>query len=211
MTKKVQQITIEDDYWTHDIPLFDGVFRYYHNTPRPVRGKIHLSVERYFDADREIVPIANVRSGNRTYVMMHPIVFEPVFTFTVGLYKKPKAYADQESAIGETLGDAKQEGVREVRIGNAQAWYYHEDKTLVLWECYLWDFVRDHPFLSDPNMRKLWISFEHWLIKQFPEASQIATPFNDPIARSPEEYQAFLRSLGYEPIAKAAFGKSIKR
>jgi hypothetical protein len=59
-------------------------------------------------------------------------------------------------------------------------------------------------------LRKLWSSFEHWLIKQFPEATRIATPFNDPIAKSIEEYQAFLHALGYEPVAKAAFGKTIQ-
>jgi transposase len=32
----------------------------------------------------------------------------------------------------------------------------------------------------------------------------------DPIAHSPEEYQTFLRSLSYEPVAKAAFGKKLK-
>ena len=41
--------------------------------------------------------------------------------------------------------------------------------------------------------------------------SLLATPFNDPIAETIEEYQTFLRSLGYAPIAEAAFGKAIKR
>ena len=57
-------------------------------------------------------------------------------------------------------------------------------------------------------MPKLWSSFEKWLMKQFPEATRMVTPFNDPIAKTIEEYQAFLRSLGYEPVAKAAFGKA---
>ncbi len=62
---------------------------------------------------------------------------------------------------------------------------------------------------EDLYMQTLWSSFEHWLAKQFPEATRIVTPFNDPIANSIEEYQTFLRSLGYEPVAKAAFGKTI--
>jgi hypothetical protein len=58
-------------------------------------------------------------------------------------------------------------------------------------------------------MQNLWELFEHWLIKQFPKAQKLATPFNDPIAQSIEEYQAFLKTLGYSPIAQAAFGKKI--
>ena len=51
--------------------------------------------------------------------------------------------------------------------------------------------------------------FEQLFSQQFPEATRIVTPFNDPIAKSIEEYQTFLRSLGYEPVAEAAFGKEI--
>jgi hypothetical protein len=58
-------------------------------------------------------------------------------------------------------------------------------------------------------MQKLWKSFEHWLIKQFPKATTLATPFNDPIAESIEEYQSFLKSLSYSPLTKAAFGKKL--
>ncbi len=86
-----------------------------------MRAKIHVSDEKYYDASTEIAPIGP-RSGTRTYVMIHPYVFEPVITPSVGLYNKPKHYADQAAAVGETL-EAKQEGVRDVEIGNAQAWY----------------------------------------------------------------------------------------
>ncbi len=48
------------------------------------------------------------------------------------------------------------------------------------------------------------------LVKQFPQAIRLVTPFNDPIAHSIEEYQTFLRALGYKPVAKAAFGKPLK-
>ena len=58
-------------------------------------------------------------------------------------------------------------------------------------------------------MFRLWRALELWLVQRFPEATSIATPFNDPIARSIEEYQVFLRSLGYAPVAEAAFGKPL--
>jgi len=40
-------------------------------------------------------------------------------------------------------------------------------------------------------MQKLWQSFEYYLLRRFPKASTLATPFNDPIAESIDEYQAF--------------------
>jgi hypothetical protein len=205
-----EQSQLIDDFWTHDPPLFDGIFRYYSrdkSTPVPVRAKIHAADEKYYDGSIEIVRISP-RSGTRTYVMLHPYVFEPVITLTVGLYDKPKRYVDQEAAIGETVG-ARQEGVRDVQIGNAQAWLYHETKTLILWECFLESFVRDAPLLNDPNMRDLWIKFEDWLLKQFPQTVTIATPFSDPLFPT-KAYQKFLRSLGYEQGDKAAFTKLVR-
>ena len=98
--------------------------------------------------------------------MMHPYVLEPKLTFTVGLYNKPKKYADQESPIGEVIG-SNNEGLREVQVGNAQAWYYPADKTIVLWECFFDDRFRKFPLLEDTNMQKLWQSFEHYLLKKF--------------------------------------------
>jgi hypothetical protein len=141
--------------------------------------------------------------------MMHPYVLDPKLTFTVGLYTKPKKFADQESPIGEVIG-SNNEGYREIQVGNAQAWYYHADKTIVLWECFFDHRFRKQPLPEDANMQKLWQSFEHWLIKQFPQSSTLATPFNDPIAESAEEYQAFLKTLGYSPLAKAAYGKKVR-
>jgi hypothetical protein len=200
--------TYEDDFWTEHIQLFTAQFPTYYTTPQKVWGRFHASEERYFDGAREIIPL-NHRSGQRTYVMMHPYVLEPKLTLTVGLYSKPKTYHDQESPIGEVLG-SNHEGFREVQAGNAQAWYYHEEQTIVLWECFFEDRFRKHPLPEDRNMQNLWQGFEHWLLKQFPHARTIATPFNDPIAETIEEYQAFLKQLGYAPLAEAAFGKSIK-
>lgn len=201
-----------DDFWTHDISLFDGVFAYYHKKPRPVRGKLHASEETYRlgTFEQDIRPVATLK-GKRTYVMLQPYVFEPILTFTVGLYQKPKQYADEGEAIGKTLGEPKQAGVREVQIGNAQAWYYHEDQTIEVWECFLDSGFRVHPLVEDVHMRRLWQGFEAWLVQQFPKATRFITPFHDPIARSVAEYQTFLRTLGYESVSLSAFGKPIVR
>ncbi len=200
----------QDDFWTHDIKLFDGRFRFYGDKARPVRGKIHTSEETYrLEAyEQDIRPIETLK-GSRTYIMMHPYIIEPILTFSVGLYNKPKVYADQGTVIGETLGGLKQEGVRHVQIGSAQAWYYHQDKTLEIWECFLDSTFRTHPIVDDPHMKKLWQTLEAWLVAQFPEATRIVTPCYDPIAHSIEEYQTFLRSLGFAPVAKKAFGKML--
>ena len=117
-------------------------------------------------------------------------------------------YADAGTILGKTI-NSRVEGVRHHDIGNAQAWYYPEDKTICLWECFFDAGIRQHPFAEDVQMNKLWTGFEDWLKKQFPEATRIVTPFNDPIAHSIEEYQTFLRTLGYETLAQAAFGKSL--
>jgi hypothetical protein len=155
-----------------------------------VWGRFHTSEEKYKASSYEIIPIKE-KKGNRIYVMMQPYVLEPKLSFTVGLYNKPKKFADQESAIGEVIG-SQNEGLREVQVGNAQAWYYHEDRTIVLWECFFGSRFQKHPLPKDLNMKNLWKRFELWLVKKFPNALTLATPFNDPIAETIDEYQSFL-------------------
>jgi hypothetical protein len=66
---------------------------------------------------------------------------------------------------------------------------------------------RRHPLPTDTNMQKLWQSFEHYLLTKFPQATTLATLWNDPSAQSIDEYQAFLKTLGYFLLAQGAFGK----
>jgi hypothetical protein len=108
------------------------------------------------------------------------------------------------------VGQPRHQGFREAQMGNAQAWYYHEDRTIVLWESFFDGSFSTHPLARDKNMCRLWQAFELWLVQHFPEATTLATPFNDLIAHSIDEYQVFLRALGYTPIAEAAFGKSLR-
>ena len=210
--KRTAYIPIQHDAddWTYDTPLFVGKFPYYRNEERMVQGKLNVSSERYSRVHQEIVPIASPDKGNRTYILMRPYILEPEVFVTVGMYKNPKRYADQDSAIGEVLS-SNVKGMRQFDIGNAQAYFYPEDKLILIWECFLESDFRSHPFKDDLYMGKLWLAFEQWLIKQFPQATRIATPFNDPIAQTIEEYQEFLRSLGYGPVAQAAFGKPIRK
>jgi hypothetical protein len=183
-------------------------FSAHYTKPQKVWGRFHSSEESYLGTSSEIIPIKE-KKGLRTYVMMQPYVLEPKMTLTIGVYTKPKHYADQDSAIGQTIGGPKHDGFREVQVGNAQAWYYHEDKTIVLWECFLDSRFHGRSLPLDTNLQNLWKAFEHWLVKRFPEATSLATPFNDPIAESIEEYQTFLQSVGYTPLVDAAFGKKL--
>jgi hypothetical protein len=124
---------------------------------------------------------------------------------SVALYSKPKQYADTAEAIGKTTG-TRVEGFRDVQVGNAQAWYYPEDKVIVLWECFLDSFVRDQPLAKDEHMRLLWTGFERWLRDRYPEAERIITPFADPLWDA-KEYQSFLRAQGYRRGRPGTFTK----
>ena len=196
---------MNDPYWTLDTSLFEGTFRYFGKELVQVRGKAHTEQERYrkSDINQEITPIA-ITQGERTYLHMKPFVLIPDIILTVGLYPAPRPGGE----IGEVLG-AQERRQKEVEIGNMQAWSY-PDGTLVLWECFLHDFVRIHALPDDPNMAALWRSVEAFLLGQFSRAERIVTTAFDPMFDR-DEYQAFLTALGYAPVAKAAYGKAIER
>ena len=200
---------VEDDFWTERHPFFTAQLPAYYRKPQQIHGRFHTSDEEYSPSRHEIIPLSE-RRGQRTYVLMQPYVLQPKLTFTVGVYNRPKQYADQESPIGKVIGAPQAQGFREVEVGNAQAWYYPAEKTIVLWECFFYDDFRKHPMATDPNMLNLWKGFERWLLRQFPDTSTLATTTHDPIADSIEEYQTFLKSLGYSRIAKTAFGKKVR-
>ena len=106
------------------------------------------------------------------------------------------------------VSGAQERKMKEVEIGQAQAWYY-PDGTLVLWECFLHTFAQDQPIDQDPNMKALWENFTRFLCEQFVGANKIVTTAYDPMFDT-GEYWAFLRSLGYEQVAKAAYGKALR-
>src|SRR5918911_1577827 len=112
MRNKSNQKYEADEFWTHRQELFTGTFRYYRNRPKQVYGRFHVSKERYFDKHHEIIPLTQA-AGTRTYVMFHPYVLVPNMTLTIGLYPKPKEYADMEPAIGEVISSDKEREWRE--------------------------------------------------------------------------------------------------
>ncbi len=193
-----------DPYWTEDVGLFEGRFRYTHGEPRIVRARMHRSEETYrLDAlDREIVPVA-APTGTRTYVHLQPYLVVPDIRLTVDLAPGPQP----DGAIGAVVA-AEERGGRQQPIGKAQAWFYPADGTLVIWECFLEDNLRDMPLAKDANMRRLWLAVEDYLTTRFPATMRLVTPFDDPLFET-MTYRAFLASLGYTPVVgTAAYGKA---
>ena len=115
-----------DPYWQVDFSL--GRFKL-HGEDRPVYLQLHRSDEAYHER-RELVALS-YPTGERTYFHAKPYLIVPRIELTVGLMP----HADPDAPIGQVLG-SEITNVRKHEIGQAQAWYYHGDKLLVLWECY---------------------------------------------------------------------------
>src|SRR6266446_5364949 len=194
---------MNDPYWTLDTSLFEGTFRYFGKEPVLVRGKVHTEKERSTKSDvhQEVTPLA-ITSGERSSLHMRPFALIPDVMLTVGLSRDP----ERSGALGEVV-KRQERKMKEVEIGNMQAWSY-PDNTLMLWECFLLDVVRYLPLQADPNVLALWQSVETFLVQQVPQAERIVTTSHDPMFDT-GEYQQMLTALGYEPVAKAAWGKTI--
>lgn len=195
-----------DDYWTEEAHLGMGTFQYYHSEARPIWAQVHVSEERYtFEPEeQEIVPVTALR-GTRTYIHAQVFAWEPDWHLTAALSWQPAA----DGSIGQVVG-VEERGQRRQELGKAQAWYYQADGLILLWECFFNRFYRDAQLLDDPNMTALWQGMERWLAGRFPQAQRLVTPFRDPLFET-SAYQAFLRRLGYTPVAQAAFGKALER
>ena len=167
-------------------------------------GQSGLDFDTFEREEQEITPVARLR-GTRTYVHAQVFTWEPNVYLTVGLLSRPAV----DGSIGQVVG-REQRGQRRQELGKAQSWYYPAEGLLMIWECFFNGFFRDAPLLEDDNMAALWQGLERWLTERFPQAQRIATPFRDPLFKT-EDYQAFLRRLGYVPVAKAAFGKALER
>ena len=111
-------------------------------------------------------------------------------------------------AVGEVASSAW-EGMKHEEIGSAQGWYYVPDRTLVLWEVVLHRHHKQTKPVGDPILTTVWQGFERVLLEHSPGARLLATPFDDPNYET-EDYQQFLRTQGYTPIVKAAYGKTLE-
>jgi hypothetical protein len=99
--------------------------------------------------------------------------------------------------------------MRQIPIGNAQAWHYPADRTTVLWECYLHDRYRQSEPTSDTTLKLVWLGLADWLVDGFRPA-RFVTPSREDLYEG-ASWQTFLRSLGYEPLGHRAFAKPVAK
>jgi hypothetical protein len=203
----------ENSIWPFTTHLFTAPFDSFDRgrTPVDVRARYSVETKPYTrrERDPEIVKLKHLK-GMQTYYHIQPYILTPRITFTVGLYNNPKEYADQEPVVGQVIGSQK-DGYDETVIGTSQAYYYHQDRLLVLWEAYLHNHftVTEHKQKTgDPNLRLLWTSIERFLTGRHPEAERIVTMWDDG-AFETDAYRAFLRSLGYQEADPGVYGKPL--
>lgn len=96
--------------------------------------------------------------------------------------------------IGYPYTQARGGAVR--RIGEAEAYFYHEDVVLLLWRCRLLQQFRSADPTNDANLHFLWESFENPVAARFPGSRATITPsWNRPYP--PERWKAFLAVQGF--------------
>ena len=195
--------SVATPFWTHDEQIGEGTFG---REACTIRLQAHLGDEsyrhsRFSRAPHEIVPLQHT-TGTRTYVLTRPYLLEPEFSLTVGVFPRRRG----DGAIGQ-VSASSWEGMRHRLIGKAQAWFYKEDRTFILWEYFL-DRRHAGAARDDPNLHALWYGFEAFLLRHFPDSAQIATPSWEPLYDR-EIWQAFLGSRGYTKLNEGAFGKQI--
>jgi len=193
----------EELFWHLDEEIGEGCL---FGEQASIRLKTHVAPERYHHTSEhdEVVPL-EARSGTRIYVMAKPYILELDYRLTVGLYSQPT----EQGAIGEVASSAWV-GMRQRDIGQSQAWYYPEERTLVLWECFLEHWYRQEDPRTDETLRVLWQGFEAFLLRQFPDAAFIATPSWEPIYEDDKDaWPEFLERMGYTPIGSMALGKEV--
>ncbi len=166
--------------------------------------RVHESIEPYHRGDREIIPLSQPR-GHRRYFHSKPYILEPEISLSVDLYQQPAP----DGSVGQ-VAESRWEGLRHQDIGQAQAWYYPDDATLVLWECYLHERYQNEPPIEDALLGAVWRTWEHCLLTRCPEAQRIATPSWEPLSH-PDHWREFLAAQGYQLFDERAYLKEVVR
>ena len=189
------------EYWNADDAI--GEVRPWPSERYTLRLKAHVAEELYRRSEgAEIVPLKQAR-GVRTYTQAKPYILIPDIRLGVRLFPTTAP----TKAVG-LVTSSERAGMRHEEIGQAQGWYYHEDRVLVLWEAYLFPRYRGPNVAEDPNSYALWEGFERFLVDRFPLAQQIVTTHDDPEYQT-DQYQDFLQRMGYRRLNPAAFAKPL--
>lgn len=188
-----------DPYWQHDVAIemprsydLTGGFGF--------RFKIHEATERYGHSHEDLVRLSG--SGARAYFHGRPYQLIADHHLTVDLFAVPRPTGE----IG-TVKAATWEGFKHQELGNAQGWYYPENRTLVLWECFLEERFRGGPPYEDTLHLVVWQAWERFLISHSPGVEQIVTTWEDSYDR--EAWRLFLAGQDYRQAAPAAFARSV--
>lgn len=189
-----------EPYWQTDLAIGEGHF--YRDT-YTLRLKLHQSSER-ISWREELFPLsaAQKRDRRRSYFHGKPYILLPDYTVTVATYPEPRP----SGAIGEVVG-SDWEGMQHEDVGNAQAWYYPIDRTLILWECFLEERFRQADPREDGTLKGVWTGFERTTLERCRGAQRIYTTWEDIYAR--DAWAQFLEQQGYRPVAPAAFIKEV--
>jgi len=87
-------------------------------------------------------------------------------------------------------------GKRTNRVGDAQAWFYHEDRILLFWRAALSEGYEVANPLDDQNLWALWHEGEQFLRNHFPGITLLITPaWNNQYDL--KQWRTFLNRLGY--------------
>lgn len=185
-----------------DEMMGDGVF--FHE-PFTIRMKGYVKREDGIRERREIVKLRSAAQP-RDYVFIEPYILVPDIHLDIDLFPIPSPTGAMGNVTSADWTGMKQEG-----IGDGQAWYYHHDKTIILWELTLFPrYQEEQPLTPTGNLSRMWQGFERFLANRYPNARRIATLGHDPDFAT-AAYQGFLHSLGYGKRTPETFTKLLKR
>jgi len=187
------------EFWQHDF-LIGEAFVPEFKEKKLVRMRVHESEETFYE--ERYYPIKG--PGTRLYLLGRPYVLTPEIEIKIELYPKPRGLEIGRVVRPEWVG------MREVEIGNAQAWGYPEQAVVILWECYIYEPNRAKvPIKEDELYVMVFRAFEEFM-KERIKPRVIVTPGWEPTVAE-EEYVNFLKFMRYSPYRKRLWWKEFKR
>jgi len=197
---------MESTYWHDDAPLvLAAALPGAEGLVTQLYGRWHWEAEevRWSARDWDLLPLTRPQRGThqrRASVHMQP--------YLVVSEAERRRIMQQCEAAGLVLGVHVGEPFAERQLGSAQAWYYPADQFIVLWECFLWPPWRGKLVQASQVMADCWRAFEARVVEAWPDATRIATGGTETIT-TVDDYQAFLRGVGYAPYEEDTWIKTL--
>ena len=112
-----------------------------------IRMRGSLKREEGVRERREIVKLRSAAQP-RDYVFIEPYILMPDIQVGIDLYPIPTS----TGAIGQ-VASVDWTGMKQERIGDGQAWYYRQDRTLILWKLTVFHhYEQERPLVPDGNV-----------------------------------------------------------